>query len=99
MGAVRTYLVEDAKVPDAQAQQVVEQGLVMIRTAIPAEATGGVKSGESETHIAENGKPTGNGTKPIRIDDVRAYKAGLQLSPGPQPVRKLTEFEDNEAKL
>jgi insulysin len=93
IAAMRLHLVEDAKMPDAQAQQVVEQGLLMMKTSIPAETGSGTSPGVSSIPVSANG------TKVMRIDDVRAFKACLQLSLGPQPVRKLSDFEDNEAKL
>jgi insulysin len=41
----------------------------------------------------------GNGTKPWVIDDVRAFKSKLAVTPGPQPVRDLSEFEETDSKL
>ena len=35
----------------------------------------------------------------VKIEDVHEWKAGLQVSAGPKPVRPLHEFEDLEAKL
>jgi insulysin len=36
---------------------------------------------------------------PSTIEDVHAFKASLNVSAGPQPVKDLSEFEDLEAKL
>jgi insulysin len=36
---------------------------------------------------------------PSTIEDVHAFKASLNVSAGPQPVKDLSEFEDIEAKL
>jgi insulysin len=36
---------------------------------------------------------------PVRIQDVKAFKASLALSAGLQPVKDITEFEDLGAKL
>ena len=33
------------------------------------------------------------------IEDVRAYKARLAVTPGPEPVRDLRLYEDLDAKL
>jgi insulysin len=41
----------------------------------------------------------GNGTTPYLIDDVRAFKSKLGVTPGPQPVRDLSEFEETDSKL
>lgn len=35
----------------------------------------------------------------VKIENVHEWKAGLQVSAGPKPVRPLHEFEDLEAKL
>ncbi|KAF2437115.1 a-pheromone processing metallopeptidase Ste23 [Tothia fuscella] len=85
IGAVKLYLTEDARVPDLQAQQIVEHGMLMMKAAMPAEG-----SEQAESNAT---------TKPVRIEDVRAFKGSLQLSPGPRPAKNLVEFEDFEAKL
>jgi hypothetical protein len=36
---------------------------------------------------------------PVVITNVREYKASLAVSPGPQPVKDLSEFEEGGAKL
>lgn len=44
----------------------------------------------------ENG---GNGVEAVEIKDVRHFKASLAVTPGPLPVKDISEFEDLEAKL
>lgn len=39
------------------------------------------------------------GTGPVIIEDVRAFKAGLRLSKGLKPVKDLSEYMDEGAKL
>ncbi len=55
-----------------------------------------------------NGQPTATGTIDVvfkrengrvKIDNGHEWKAGVQVSAGPKPVRPLHEFEDLEAKL
>jgi insulysin len=41
----------------------------------------------------------GNGTETYVIDDVRAFKSKLAVTPGPQPVKDLSEFEETDSKL
>lgn len=48
---------------------------------------------------AQEAPVKGNGTKPWVIDDVRAFKSKLGVTPGPQPVRDLSEFEETDSKL
>jgi insulysin len=94
VGAVMTYLTEDAKVPAAQATSVVQQGMLLMQAA--------QAKGEEQTLLtSEKPAPVVShpGTKPTLIEDVRAFKASLQLSLGPQPAKDLIEYEDTEAKL
>ncbi len=44
-------------------------------------------------------KIEGNGTTPYVITDVREFKSKLQVSPGPQPVKHISEFEELDSKL
>lgn len=53
----------------------------------------------SEDKTAQEAPVKGNGTKPWAIDDVRAFKSKLGVTPGPQPVRDLSEFEETDSKL
>ncbi|QDS69094.1 hypothetical protein FKW77_010166 [Venturia effusa] len=78
---VLSYLIKDAKVPEATAKTVI-QGLTNADVAGQAQV---------ETKHA-SGSPT-------KIEDVHAFKASLDVSRGPQPVKDLSEFEDLEAKL
>lgn len=43
--------------------------------------------------------PSSNGTKPILIEDVRGYKAGLPVSAAARPVKDLSEYEELDSKL
>lgn len=72
------------------------------------EAAGAVtKSIVGEKAVAEKVAATngtgdivdGNGQKVTIIEDVRAYKAGLAVTPGPRAVKDLSEFEEKIAKL
>jgi insulysin len=94
VGAVMTYLTEDAEIPATQATLVVQQGMIMMQAA--------QAKGEEQTLLtSEKPAPVESSPekKPTLIEDVRAFKATLQLSPGPQPTKRLTEYEDTEAKL
>ncbi|TAQ87722.1 hypothetical protein B7494_g3941 [Chlorociboria aeruginascens] len=44
-------------------------------------------------------KVEGNGTEPVAITDVRDFKAKLQVSAGPSPVKHISEFEELDSKL
>ncbi|TID23091.1 Flavin carrier protein 2 [Venturia nashicola] len=79
--AVLSYLIKDAKIPEATAMTVV-QGL-----------TDADNAGGAEVKAADHTNA------PTIIEDVHAFKASLDVSRGPQPVKDLSEFEDLEAKL
>jgi len=49
--------------------------------------------------VSPPAKPEGNGTIPIVIEDVRAFKSQMTVSQGPQPVKLISEFEELDAKL
>jgi len=93
--AVIAYLTEDAKVPAPKAQVVVEQGILTMKAALTKVGEQAKSDSEEAVGMADV-KTT---KKPILIEDVRAFKASMQASPGPQPVKHLTEYEDTEAKL
>lgn len=40
-----------------------------------------------------------NGSQPVEIKDVRQFKASLAVTPGPIPVKDITEFEELDSKL
>ena len=48
---------------------------------------------------AQNGDAAEKKSKTIVIEDVKAFKAGMPLSAGAQPVKDLSEFEELGAKL
>jgi insulysin len=63
---------------------------------------GAVEEGVKLLSITKEEEPArveGNGTVTYIIDDVRAYKSRLGVTPGPQPVRDLSEFEETDSKL
>ena len=101
--ALETYLIKDAAVARDNAQAIVDQASLLVPTALagvgvrahpPHDALtngvgghGGVTNGKAQEKAA------------LRVEDVHGWKAGLQVSAGPRPVRGLEEFEDLEAKL
>ncbi|KAK3340911.1 Metalloenzyme, LuxS/M16 peptidase-like protein [Neurospora tetraspora] len=49
--------------------------------------------------VKDAAPPSSNGTKPILIEDVRSYKAGLPVSAAARPVKDLSEYEELDSKL
>lgn len=103
VSAISAHLVEDLKVDQARATEVLQKGQQVMSAALPSLGIDGV------VPSAANGDATGgklvNGTAekgpspPVKITDVRDFKAGLQVSRGPRAVKDLSEFEDMESKL
>jgi hypothetical protein len=58
----------------------------------------GAKTGENEHGLHKDAMPpSSNGTRPVLIEDVRAFKSSLLASAGP-PVIDLTSYEELDAK-
>lgn len=83
----------------AQTTSPAEAGVPVVSKAM--ESLGlSKKAGNShaeEDYPAPTVEP--NGTTPYVIKDVRNFKAMLQISAGPQPVKHISEFEDLDSKL
>ena len=47
----------------------------------------------------ENREGGGTKVKPFIITDVREFKSMMQASPGPQPVKPISDFEESDVKL
>ena len=96
--AVARYLDEDAEMGEEEANEVLVQGQQLLGTVLPSlgievkQAVDGV-DGVEELPEAPPVKET------TLIEDVREFKAGLQLTAGRRPVTDLSEFLDTESKL
>lgn len=90
--AISTHLVEDLKVEQKKADEVVKKGQEMISsTVLPSLGVSVTSNGEKQEEK--------KGREPVKITDVRDYKASLQVSRGPRAVKELSEFEELEPKL
>ncbi|KAI4138363.1 MAG: hypothetical protein LQ341_004701 [Variospora aurantia] len=92
IGAISSYLQNDAGVPQQSLTAVVEQGQQLLGTVLPSLGIE-VKVEETDLPPAPEVKPT------TLIEDVFDYKSRLAVSEGPRPVRDLKEYEELEAKL
>ena len=88
--------VTDLELPVETVKKVTEEASAALGLAVvgPAGEQPEVLTGE----VAQTEK-IGNGTMPVHIKDVHAWKAGLLLSKGVKPVKDLEEFVESEAKL
>jgi insulysin len=72
--------------------QIVEKGISMLKLGSSVE-----KATEGDNSAAD---PADEKSQNIYIiEDVREYKSRLAVTPGPQPMKDLSEFEDIDAKL
>jgi insulysin len=100
--AITGFLEEDVALAKEEARKVIEGGMAMLDQLLAAMATTTSANGHADTSNGAKETDTGlsnNGPHPVYIDDVWAWKAGMQVSKGARPVKDLSEFEDIEAKL
>lgn len=91
VAGLRDYLLHDLKVPEGKIDVAAEAWKKIHAEHGPA---------GKEALVKEDAQPpSANGTKPVFVDDVRAFRASLPASSGPRSVRDLSEYEDLDAKL
>ncbi|KAF2091088.1 a-pheromone processing metallopeptidase Ste23 [Saccharata proteae CBS 121410] len=91
--AVSMYLLEDLKVEKGKAMEVMEKGKAMLEQALPGL---GIEVPESEEVSAGEAVPQ---KEPVVIEDVKAFKVGMEVSRGARPVCDLSTFEEVGSKL
>ena len=95
--AVGTYLDEDVQLPEEDADAVLEQGQQLLGTVLPSL---GIEVKQSVDGVEGENFPAAPPMKKTTfIENVRNFKASLELTAGRRPVTDLTEFEDMEPKL
>lgn len=106
VGAVGGYMKEGAGIAAEQVEQILAQGKAVIAQVLPtlgivAPSTVATSSEETNGEAAAgvNGTETEKKSKTVVIEDVKAFKASMPLSPGPRAVKDLREFEELGAKL
>lgn len=98
IGAVARYLDENAELGEEEANEVLVQGQQLLGTVLP-----GLGIEVKQTVDGVDGVEELPEAPPVKkttlIENVRDYKAGLQLTVGRKPVTDLSEFLDTESKL
>ncbi|CAD6592028.1 MAG: Insulinase (Peptidase M16) [Alectoria sarmentosa] len=96
--AVARYLDEDVELAEEDANEVLAQGQQLLGTVLPSL---GIEV--KQTVDGVNGVEELPEAPPVKkttfIENVREFKAGLQLTAGRKPVTDLSEFLDTEPKL
>ena len=98
--ALLGYLAEDIAVPKDRANSLVEQLQALLPTVLPQIGLSLSKPEKEESNLLPSGETgTESSQGPTLIEDVHAWKASMQLSSGPKPLKDLSEYEDVEPKL
>ena len=86
---------------EEQVKSLAEQGEGLLKQILPSLnlTSAASTTPEKDEGAAEKEVVADDEKKIVLIKDVRAWKASLPASQGPQQVKDLTEFEDFEAKL
>lgn len=82
--AFKTHVTEDLKIATDKAASIIEEGMKLLNVGSTTETEGG---------------EFGTAQKPYIIESVREYKSRLAATPGPQPTKDLSEFEELDSKL
>ena len=88
IAGLREYLLHDLKVVESKIDAAAEAWKKIHE-----------EHGPGSNVVKDAEPPSNNGTTPVFIDNVRAFRASLQASNGARPVKDLSEYEDLEAKL
>lgn len=86
IASVATFLTKEAKLADEKVKTVIAQGASVLKQLLPTLVG---------TVLLEEGE----GDQGVIIEDVYAFKAGLEMTKGARPVRPLVEFEESSVKL
>lgn len=94
--AISVHLSEDLKLPKETVAKVLDEAKAALGVADVGKVAEPevLKNGDVATAVKDS-----NGTTPVLIKDVHAWKASLQMSTGVRPVRDLAEFVEDAAKL
>lgn len=85
IASVATFLTKEVKLADEKVKMVITQGASVLKQLLPT-LVGNVSAEE----VGDQG---------VVIEDVYAFKAGLEMTKGARPVRPLVEFEESSVKL
>lgn len=88
IAGLKEYLLHDLKVAEAK-----------IEVASEAWKKIHADHGPGNEVVKDAEPPSSNGTTPVFIDDVRAFRASLPASNGAKPLKDLSEYEDVGFKL
>lgn len=86
IASVATFLTKEVKLADEKVKTVIAQGASVLKQLLPT-LVGNVLP---EEVVGDQG---------VIIEDVYAFKAGLEMTKGARPVRPLVEFEESSVKL
>lgn len=85
IASVASFLTKEVKLADEKVKMVITQGASVLKLLLPT--------------LVGNVPPEQVGDQGVVIEDVYAFKAGLEMTKGARPVRPLVEFEESSVKL
>lgn len=85
IASVSTFLSKEVKLADEKVKMVIAQGASVLKQLMPT------LLGSAPSDVV--------GSQGEVIEDVYAFKAGLEMTKGARPVRPLVEFEESSVKL
>lgn len=85
IASVATFLTKEVKLADEKVKTVIAQGAIVLKQLLPTLV------GPVLPEVEED--------QGVIIEDVYAFKAGLEMTKGARPVRPLVEFEESSVKL
>lgn len=96
--ALSTYLIKDNGMAQADVDKLVFESDPILAQILPQIGIVAASNDDSTSLKSDETKSALSKEAEV-IENVRAFKAGMPLSAGAQPVKDLSEFEDLEPKL
>ncbi|KAI9654808.1 MAG: Insulinase (Peptidase M16) [Bathelium mastoideum] len=108
INAIRSFLESDTGIAKDEVASIIDKGKAvladLLSLAKPATATNGAEAPNGTVNGVDQADGThldtiNSGPKPVVIEDVPKWKAGMEIGRAARPVKDLTEFEELEPKL
>ncbi|KAL1387083.1 a-pheromone processing metallopeptidase Ste23 [Phyllosticta capitalensis] len=98
VSAVSAHMTEDLKLAADKVGELMAKGQAVMSQLVPAAPSSDAAT-NGETAATDGGAGQEGAKEPVKITDVRDFKASMAVSKGPTAVRDISEFEELEPKL
>lgn len=98
VSAVSAHMIEDLKLAADKVGELMAKGQAAMSQLVPAAPSSDAAT-NGETAATDGGAGQEGAKEPVKITDVRDFKASMAVSKGPTAVRDISEFEELEPKL